>query len=295
MSIEEREWDLAAAEYVLGISSDEDRKVFDRLYQIDEDWITRVHRWESRLDPLHKSTVPVNPPAYVLTQVIARINSEKTVATPITDLLDSSELLLTERGDDASIINQPRPATQVASTRNQGSAPSSSSVITSLEQWRERARYWQLATLMAVASLVGVAVLGPDYIARQYAQPDIGKTVAVLQSEELQPLWTVTYSAPSDRGGTVSTGRVSITVVGEPQLTAEQDHQLWMVLSGEAGVQSVGLVPNVAGESITFDLPVGIEEATEFAISIESLGGVPGPAHGPVVTRAFIVKARSDI
>ncbi len=309
MSIDERNWDLAAAEYVLGVGSDEDRKVYNRLYEVDEDWQHRVHRWQSRLNPLHESTPSVKPPERVLSALMARVErevvSESSAVAPVAHGVDgqssgATEDAPVERVDHVQVIPQKPDAVPVSGRVNRQAAQQvDTAPMATLELWRERARYWQLATVMAVASLVGVVVLGPDYLARQYGQPDIGQTVAVLQGDEQQPLWAVTYAqgsarAPSEGADSQATGIVSITVVGEPILAAEQSHQLWMVLPEGGGVRSVGLVPSVSGQTATFELPLSLDEAAEFAVSLEPLGGVPGPEHGPVVTRAFIVRAQQD-
>jgi len=256
MSTDQNSWDLKAAEYVLGMVNDKERAVYDALYNVDSDWQIQVERWLSQLNSLHESTPAVGPPEHILPAVLARIQTDHRRA----------------------------PATQ--------SIQASATALLTPAQWLKRLRRWQFATALAVAVIVGVLVLNPLAIAPTTLSNDIIRTVAVLQGENNEPLWTVAYHAQADDESSIES--VTITVVGEPQQTDTESHQLWMVLPDGADVQSVGLVPNKTGKTATLTLPVALKDATEFAISLEPSGAVPGPAHGPVVTRDFIIREPSQ-
>ena len=290
MSTEEQDWDLQAAEYVLGTLSDQDQTVYDALYRVDEDWQLRVHRWQARLNPLNALTKAVEPPSGLLSTVMARINELSS--------LESSSIQSTNSGPaDAALVSDPLSAatdqvTGEVSQKN-GDHPKRPSPSVTLNLLRERVRYWKFATAIAVASMVGILILAPRYLEQRLPLESTVRTVAVLQSESSGQLWVVTYlpDAQSDNSTAGSHGAISVTTVGDPQLLPEQSHQLWMVLPEDADVRSVGLVPDRQGEAVTLELPVALAEATEFAISLEPQGGVPGPEHGPVVTRTFILRA----
>ena len=281
---EEQDWDLQAAEYVLGTLDDQDHRVYDTLYQVDEDWQRRVNRWQARLNPLNALTQAVEPPDHILAAVLARISDESslessTMQTSMSDLADDTLVTypLSAAEDDF--------ADEVRHTSDDQPIPVSAAVTLGL--LRERVRYWKFATAMAVASMVGILVLGPRYLERRIQSETVIRTVAVLQSESTGALWAVAYhtDAQASDGGTIS-----ITAVGVPQLSSDQSHQLWMVLPDDAGVRSVGLAPDTQGETVTLELPVALSDAGEFAVSLEPSGGVPGPEHGPVVTRTFILQ-----
>lgn len=290
MGTEDDDWDLQAAEYVLGALSEQDQKVYDALYRVDDEWKRRVHRWQARLDPLNTSTPSIEPPSHVLTTVMARINEELSIKT-------SSRSTAIASAQETAPLDDPKraPADPVDSGERKAKVYDSElsrSARASLKQWKERVRYWQFATVLAIASAVGILFLTPRYLAQRLQSDDVVRTVAVLQSESDGPLWAVSYY-PDPKAVTTSassSGFVSITAVGNPQLSAQQSHQLWMVLPQGAGVQSVGLVPDRQGETVTLELPITLDEADEFAVSLEPLGGVPGPEHGPVVARTFIIK-----
>lgn len=294
MSTEERNWDLEAAEYVLGTVTDETRIVYDKLYEVDSDWRRRVHRWQSRLDPLHGTTSPVQAPGHVLTAVLARIHDDHVaeLARGQSHQASPGESAPAETGTTRTRLHQ-----NAADARDlvDTAGNTASSALATLNEWRARVRYWQLATVLAMASLVGVIVLGPGYLARSMPESEGGRTVAVLQGEQNDPLWIISYQPQTEAGLSEadSEGQVSVTVVGSPEITTAQTHQLWMVLPEGSGVRSVGLVPSMPGETVKFELPIPLEDAAEFAVSLEPLGGVPGPEHGPVVTRTFIIRASS--
>lgn len=254
----DNEQELEAANYVLGNVSDEQRRAFDLRYEQDSHWRSLVVQWRQRLDPLNATTAPVEPPAQVFFRIQREVNRQESLSRIAQQSVSESESI---------------PV---------------SSLSTPLAGWRERVRYWQLATLLAVASLVGMIIIRPELLTPPSTISGDVRTVAVLSSVNDEPLWTINYHAAASPGN--SKGVVSVSVVGEPQLTESQSHQLWMVLPEGAGVQSVGLVPNSVGETRSLELPIALMEAAEFAVSLEPLGGVPGPEHGPVVARTFIVQ-----
>ena len=117
-------------------------------------------------------------------------------------------------------------------------------------------------------------------------------TVAVLQNEQNVPMWAVSLrnSGNARQGESGEYGELLVTVVGEPAIDdSTQSHQMWMVLKDAEGVQSVGLLPHATGEVRRLVLPRPLSDAAELAVSLEPKGGVPGPEHGPVVTRTFVV------
>lgn len=291
MSTEEQNWDLEAAEYVLGTLSAQDRKVYDALYKVDSDWQARVHNWQARLNPLHDSTPPVEPPDYILADVLERINDDLSLNDVFAQPLDDSPPDIVS--EDVQVIEVAEADVPVIDS------DLSSPPLAALEQLKESVVYWKMATVLALSCIAALFILGPRYLELQSPEQPLVRTVALLQGQANEPLWAVSYYPRSaqQESETGSLGLVSVTVIGEPQLTEEESHQLWMVLPENEGVRSVGLVPNEAGETATFELPIALDEAAEFAVSLEPLGGVPGPAHGPVVTRTFIIKApaKTDI
>jgi len=294
MSTDENDWDLEAAEYVLGSLNEQDTKAYDALYKVDTDWQSRVHDWRKRLDPLNASTSAVQPPEAVFDAIIARIEQDAS-ANVSASSADVSAMQNVPDNKPGVTPGSPESARSPGASLDEMDLPSS--VRATVKVWKERVRYWQFATVLAVASVVGVLVLAPRYLSQQTPADNAVRTVAVLQVESAGPLWTVSYYPDPKTTATSANQRgfVAITAVGDPQLTAQQSHQLWMVLPEGAGVRSVGLVPDRQGETVTLELPIALSEAGEFAVSLEPLGGVPGPEHGPVVARTFIIREPASL
>ena len=327
MTTSESEWDLEAAEYVLGTQSEENTRVFDVFYKVDEDWKRRVHYWQARLDPMHAATPSVQPPRRVLAKVLAsiesapappealvksvliepdRINSdfiEPDFIQPVridsdftesdfiesdhidadridADRIESDRIESELSANDSQTISMEETLT-INSTPNNPDRNPQSSISNTLEPWKERARYWKLASLVALVAIAGLLTVGPDYLARQWQSDKAARTIAVLQSDGNAPLWLISHTPDHT---------ITVSVVGEPELSSEQSHQLWVVLPEDAGVQSVGLLPSTAGETVTLELPLSLNEVGEFAVSLEQSGGAAGVEHGPIVTRTLIIQ-----
>ena len=375
MTTSESEWDLEAAEYVLGTQSEENTRVFDVLYKVDGDWKRRVHYWQARLDPMHAATPSVQPPRRVLAKVLAsiegappeafvksvniesdraksdlvepdfiqpvRINSdyiEPDFIQPVrvdsdfteADFIESdriepdrieldriepdrieldriepdriepdrieSDRIESDRieldriesdrieselsANDSQSISLEETLT-INTTPNNPDRHPQSSISNTLEPWKERARYWKLTSLVALVAIAGLLTVGPDYLARQWQSDEAARTIAVLQNDSNAPLWLISHTPDHT---------ITVSVVGEPELSSQQSHQLWVVLPEDAGVQSVGLLPSAAGETVTLELPLSLNEVGEFVVSLEKSGGAAGVEHGPIVTRTLIIQ-----
>ncbi|MFK7994312.1 MAG: anti-sigma factor [Granulosicoccus sp.] len=292
MNTEENNWDLQAAEYVLGTLSHDESKVYDALYKVDSDWRRRVHEWQDRLNRLHTSTRPVTPPPHVLRAVLSNINDD---STPHSYSVKSKTTSFTSESSTVGIPLSGTSSPLDYGKSNEDDASASMDFPLVAEQWKERVRYWQLTALVAVALLAGVLFFGPDYLAKRLTSPNMFRTVAVLSGERFEPLWVVSYFPLADVPEIVDAqALISITVVGEPQLSALQSHQLWMVLADGTGVQSVGLLPSRTGETITMPLPIRLTDATEFLVSLEASDAASGKDHGPVVARTYIVEPAAE-
>ncbi|MFT6640143.1 MAG: hypothetical protein ACJAUZ_001139 [Flavobacteriaceae bacterium] len=81
--------------------------------------------------------------------------------------------------------------------------------------------------------------------------------------------------------------------ISPPKINLDQIHQLWIVKPNDAGVSSIGLLPQLAGSSTTLKLTREAIEATVFAVSLEPQGGSPEPAPtGPVLFTGSTVLLR---
>ncbi len=259
--------DSLAALYAMGALDETERHEADLQHESDPEWRALLTWWQQRLDPLTLLVKPVTPPTSVWNNIQQQIDSQSSVlGIPDLDLGEPRRPPLKASREEPGIIEE------------------------TIELWRQRTRYWQAATLLSVVSIACIAaILVFKPMPMQQQKPDtLPITVAVLQNEQNVPMWAVSLrNTGQDDSGEY--GELVVTVVGDTDIESTQSHQMWMVLKDAQGVQSVGLLPDATGEVRRLVLPRPLSDAAELAVSLETKGGVPGPEHGPVVTRTFVV------
>ena len=251
----------------MGALDESERRAADLQHATDPEWRPLLTWWQQRLNPLTLLLEPVTPPSIVWERIQGRIDAQSSLhSVPDLDLGEVRRPPVKAPREEPGIIEE------------------------TIELWRQRTRYWQAATLLSVVSIACIAailVFKPMPMQRQ--TPDaLPITVAVLQNEQNVPLWAVSLR-DSGQNQSGEYGELVVTVVGDTDIESTQSHQMWMVLKDAQGVQSVGLLPDETGEVRRLVLPRPLSDAAELAVSLEAKGGVPGPEHGPVVTRTFVV------
>lgn len=122
---------------------------------------------------------------------------------------------------------------------------------------------WQwLAGLSSAAALLLVAVLiWPVF----QAAPEQPRELAVVQSEQGQPLWLIELQADL----------VQVQATERLQPRADRDYELWLVAADGRDPVSLGLLPKQGKKSLPrIDLMDQVEIAA-LAVSLEPLGGSP--------------------
>lgn len=139
--------------------------------------------------------------------------------------------------------------------------------------------FWRWTTGLAMAAVLALLVWTP------IPSPPASGLVAVVQSEQAQPLWVMNASA----------GDHSLTLKSLPPAAvgAEQDYELWLL--SESGVPiSLTVLPTEGAElRITLsDAQVReLLKSRSLAISLEPKGGSPtGQPTGPVVYQSQLVE-----
>lgn len=282
MNTTDEDKESLAALYALGALDESERLEADMRYRADSQWESLLGEWQQRLDPMNRLVEPVEPPSSLWNRIEEQLG-EQQVGQWAPDV---------NLGEPENRTVAPIPERRVA--RPQPEQPGL--IEETIELWRQRARYWQTATLasvVAIACIAGVLVFKPFPEQSPQGPLALPRTVAILQSEDNEPLWAVSLRQfeTTGEGESGPYGELLVTVVGDPQIETTQSHQMWMVLKDAEGVQSVGLLPDSTGEVRRLVLPRPLSDATELAVSLEPKGGVPGPEHGPVVTRTFVVSA----
>ncbi|ASJ72278.1 anti-sigma factor [Granulosicoccus antarcticus] len=269
--------DSLAALYALGALGESERLEADLLYKQDSEWQSLLGEWQQRLDPLTQLVDPVSPPNTVWNKIQDQLDGHLSA-------IDIPDINL------GAPVSEPRQPSAQRRVSQQVRQEKPGLIQETVELLRQRARYWQMATVFSVVSmacLAAILVFKPSPM-QQQDMSTVPITVAVLQNEQSVPLWAVSLRKTGQEADD-EYGELLITVVGEPSIADTQSHQMWMVLKDSQGVQSVGLLPDTTGEVRRLVLPRPLSDAAELAVSLEAKGGVPGPEHGPVVTRTFVV------
>lgn len=148
--------------------------------------------------------------------------------------------------------------------------------VSSLAERRHRrsAGLWKSWSLVATAASIVLALT----LVLKPVTPAATEWVAVVQSSEAAPLWTLNAAN--------SHGRFELKAVGAGRQAASEDFELW-ILPGQGAPISMGVMP-VDGGRLTIQLsPEAMQsllESRQLAISLEPRGGSPtGAPTGPVV------------
>ena len=290
MSTDESNWDLEAAEYVLGTQSEENSRVYDALYKVDTDWQRRVHYWQERLNPLHASTAPVQPSRDILEKVLERIDDTAEDASRVSDISVNDSQAISLNKSSTANGRTAGPDSRDNGGMNEHPKPT---LTHSLEQWRERARYWQLTSLLALVAIAAIVFVGPKYMARHQQVSDDVRTVAVLQDDSNAPLWLISQLQESANDHR-SSGSVIISALSETAASDQQSHELWMVLPDGGGLESVGLLPESLGQTVTLELPKALNLAEEFAVSLKPSDVAQGTEPGAMIFRSRIIQNSAE-
>lgn len=138
--------------------------------------------------------------------------------------------------------------------------------------------FWRWSTVVAMAALLVVLIWTPS------PPPPGAGLVAVVQSQQAQPLWVMNASA----------GEQSLTLKSLPPVavSSEQDYELWL-LSASGVPISLTVLPTEGAE---LRIRLSHEQVTELlksralAISLEPKGGSPtGQPAGPVLYQTQLV------
>ncbi len=141
------------------------------------------------------------------------------------------------------------------------------------------ARFWRWSALLAMASLLIMLVWTP--LPEQSRQG----LVAVVQSEQAQPLWVMNTSA--------TTHSLTLRALPPVVVNAEQDYELWL-LSDKGVPISLTVLPTEGAElriTLSEDQVRELLKSRSLAISLEPKGGSPtGQPTGPVVYQSQLVE-----
>ena len=106
-------------------------------------------------------------------------------------------------------------------------------------------------------------------------------SIAIIRDEQALPLWVVDTA--------LGDGLVRVTAIAPPEIDDSKAYQLWLVKPDDAGVQSMGLIPQNTDQSYLLNVDVTSDKPVAFAVSLENAGGSTqdGP-EGPVMYQGVV-------
>jgi anti-sigma-K factor RskA len=278
----DEDFDVLAAEYVLGTLTAEERTAVEQLAATDTAVAERIAAWERRLGALEGMVEPVEPPP----ELWARIRDSIAAVQP------DAALRLPEIAEAGAA----RPA---------ASATARGGNVVVLAQ---RVRRWRMISTLtaamaaALALAVGLGRYQPDLLPAALRPPVRTQVVEVVKEVPAPPVPTpAQFVAVLQRDATapafvltVDLEKRTLTVrrvASAPE--AGKSYELWLVSSKFPGPRSLGLVGGSEFSKPTlasFDRET-INDAT-FAVSLEPAGGSPtGAPTGPVLYAGKLVES----
>lgn len=144
---------------------------------------------------------------------------------------------------------------------------------------------WLWKGLSLVLAVALAAVLLPQLVPGDAGTLTPAERLALIQSDEQQPLWVITVDEAS--------GRLQTVAVNVPAREADRVFELWM-LPEQGAPRSFGLLPVSARERSERQLSPALlallARAQGLAVSLEPSGGSPtGAPTGPVLYTAPVI------
>lgn len=255
---DEQWWEAQAGEYVLGTLRGTERDVFEKILAVDDEARARVEWWQAHLSALDSRIAPVEPPPHLLPQIMLRIGRKQNwtdaAAEGVQDVIDTDR-----RQPPAKVVQYRRRTARRSSLL-----------------WKSIAGLATAASITLAALLLQQAT-GPEL---PLSGPELNM-VSIVQNDSQESLWVLSTRHDSNQ--------LQVVALTPPPLEADRSFELWMVKPDDAGVSSVGLLPEGEGESIVLTLPLEVADAQLFAVSLEPRGGSPEAVPtGPVLFHGSI-------
>lgn len=129
---------------------------------------------------------------------------------------------------------------------------------------------WRPAILLFIIVLVASNVLIWQLANEPSGSSDSWRRIRLIGSEVAPEATGIIYISADGQNGTV-------IVDGLPQLSSEQQYQLWLIEDGERTSGVVFSVDKDGYRGVQIQSPIPLQEYGAFGITIEPAGGSPGP------------------
>ncbi len=276
---DDKEWWINhSGDYVLGLMSNADRLVFERIMHVEPDVQKLVVQWREKLQPLSGALPPIEPPDHILPSLINSLPAvpEKLFAAKTA----SSEAVAASVGTAAKKLSNEQ--TQQADKRA-GVLADGTAFMRMIDEKRKSADGWRSFAGVASVACIGMGMLGwmgfkaneAKEVSHQY------DAISIVESASAQPLWVVDSSSANKT--------LRITSLGNVDAEDGKVYELWMQKPDDGGVVSMGLLPTDANASMQIKARKFDGSATGFNVSLEDEGGSPEPVPvGPVMYKGLL-------
>ena len=271
-------WIKHSGDYVLGLMSNADRLVFERIMHIEPDVQKLVVQWREKLQPLSAALTPIEPPEHILPSLITSlpVAPEK----PPGAKTASSEAVAASVGTATKKLSKEQ--TQQADKRA-GILADGTAFMRMIDDKQKSADGWRSFAGLASVACIGMGMLGwVGYKANADKEVEHRyDAISIVESASAQPLWIVDSSSENKT--------LRITSLGNVDAEEGKVYELWMQKPDDGGVVSMGLLPTDANASTQFKARKFDGSATGFSVSLEDEGGSPEPVPvGPVMYKGLL-------
>jgi len=306
-------WRAHAADYVLGLLSNSERLVFERILPTEPKLQEFVVDWRQKLHPISDAIPPIQPPDHILPALIANIPvATDQEESPYDDSYDDD--LSSTLDNSASVGRAMVVASAGASSANEFDDydddsnsqmvshagvdhthshldPNASAEVLAdgtafmqlVESKQAGMDSWRTFAGLATAACMLVGIFGFMGFHKSQAEKVEPRFdgISVVQDENEKTLWVVDSSANAKK--------LRVTAVAPPALEQGQAFELWMENPDDGGVVSMGLLPTQSNASAQINAQRFSAEAQTFSVSVESSEGSPESIPtGPVLYRGSI-------
>lgn len=287
--MDEHEFAELAAGYALNALSPDDLRTFESARRQHPEWEHIIEADAATVAALADGVSDALPPLTLRSTLMSRVATMPQL--PATAAADAA---LAEPVGADSVAPEPTAPDSVDAARDEASAPPRDPFVephptTTTIQAISR-RNWTRGLLTLAASMVILVVLGFGAVTvNQYVNRP--PAVVALQEIESAPDAQAATAELADGGVATahwseSVGKAVLVSDGLPELTDEQDFELWFVRDGQA--VSAGVFEPSADGDTTALLTGTMEPGDTIAVTVEPQGGSPDgtPSSDPIVAIA---------